>query len=153
MKIVLAVLVFVVCGTTIGSSQALNVIPTIDIRDLDDGWYKFERGFVSFDVEIINGRMVEGVVVWPDKSKYEGYLDGNNISGRGTYYWPNGIKYQGKFLNNRRQGKGSLILQDNTKWFGPWKDNKQHGKGKIFDANGKLVRKGVWENGREIKST
>lgn len=127
-------------------SQSLHTLPDFSTDDLIDGWYKFEAANIQFDVEVINGKMTQGVILWPDTSKYQGHLQHTTISGRGTYEWPNGIRYEGRFKNNMRHGKGSLILQNNSKWYGKWYENKKNGKGIVFDANGSISKQGVWTN-------
>lgn len=142
---------FLLTITTSLSAQKINSIPELDLDKFTNGWHQFEANTIIFDVEVKDSKIKKGIIVWTDGSRYSGTIKHHIISGRGTYVWPNGIRYEGRFLNNQRDGRGSFILQDNSKWYGTWQDDKQHGKGRIYDAKGKLVRKGVWENGREVK--
>lgn len=141
---------FLLTGITTLSAQKIHEVPELDLNKFTDDWYQFDALNVSFDVEIKATKITSGTIVWADGSSYMGTLKHHIITGKGTYVWANGIRYEGRFLNNQRHGRGSLILQDNTKWYGTWKNHQRHGKGKIYDANGALVRKGVWENGREV---
>lgn len=150
MKSLSITIFLLVITTTLSFSQKLNTIPNVDIREFPNGWHQFQAEFITFDVEIIDGRMVQGTIIWPDKSSYQGYLNHTEISGRGTYKWPNGMRYEGRFDNHGRHGKGSFILQDDTKWYGKWKNNKKNGKGKVYDAKGNLKSQGIWENDKLV---
>ena len=44
-----------------------------------------------------------------------------------------------------------MYEKDGTKWSGKWKNNEKNGKGKIFDKEGNLISKGVWENNKLVE--
>ncbi|WP_346881826.1 hypothetical protein [uncultured Algibacter sp.] len=139
--------------TTIASitAQNVNIIPSSPhIKQLPNGWHKFAFEGTNFDVEVEEGYLIKGNIVWFDGSKYSGQLSNFSISGRGTYSWVDGRRYEGSFKNNLRHGKGSLIEQDNSKWSGKWKNNKKNGKGTLFDKSGKIVKKGTWKENKYI---
>ncbi|WP_435625699.1 hypothetical protein [Flagellimonas sp.] len=111
---------------------------------LPDGWHKFIAGETYFDVEVKDGSMVKGNIVWFDGAKYSGALFGDIISGRGTYTWPDGSRYEGAFQNNTRHGRGTMIETDGSKWGGKWKYNQRNGRGKVFGVSGTVLQKGFW---------
>ena len=128
------------------SAQKINTIQENQVKYLPDGWHKFIEEEVYFDVEVKDGSMVKGIVVWFDGAKYSGSLFGDIISGSGTYTWPNGSRYEGGFQNNERHGRGTMIETDGSKWGGKWRMDKRNGRGKVFDKYGAVVQKGYWEN-------
>ena len=128
------------------SAQKINTIQENQVKYLPDGWHKFIEEEVYFDVEVKDGSMIKGIVVWFDGAKYSGSLFGDIISGSGTYTWPNGSRYEGGFQNNERHGRGTMIETDGSKWGGKWRMDKRNGRGKVFDKYGAVVQKGYWEN-------
>ena len=142
--IFLVVFVLTVCFV---NAQEMNFISNKIAKVLPNGWHKFKDAGVVYDVEVNDGWFVKGNVVWFDRSSYSGSLGSKGISGKGTYKWPNGDRYEGTSKNNARHGKGTMYWKNGTKFIGKWKNNKQHGKGKLFDAEGNIVKAGVWENG------
>jgi len=127
-------------------AQDLKEPVTKDIKLLDNGWHKFSSGGAIFDVEILEGNLVKGKVIWFDNTTYSGTFLRNRIGGRGTYTWPNGNRYEGGVKNNQRHGKGTMYWKDGTKYTGKWKNNLRHGKGQSFDTDGSLVQQGIWVN-------
>jgi len=123
-----------------------------DVRQLSNGWHKFQLQGATFDVEIAEGHYVKGNISWLDGTTYSGNLAGASIAGRGTYVWPDGSRYEGSFKKNKRHGKGTMIAADGSKWSGKWKHNKKNGKGKLFDAEGSVVQQGVWEEDQLIEA-
>ncbi len=150
MKEITMLLLFLSCVSIDGWSQNMNDVPTKAAEILPNGWHKFQLQGVVFDVEITDRAFVKGNIKWFDGSTYSGSLGRKGISGRGTYTWPNGERYEGATRNNMRHGKGTMYWEDGTKFSGKWRENKQHGKGKLFDANGEVVKSGIWQKGTFI---
>ncbi len=149
-KIVLA-LALLVTGLGSLTAQEFNRIPyNPEIKGLVDGWYKFSIEGTSFDVEVSLGRYVKGNISWFDGTTYSGDLSGTNLSGRGTYTWPDGSKYEGTFKKHQMHGKGSYTTVDGQKWSGKWKNNQKNGKGTMFDSEGSITKKGVWQSGELV---
>jgi len=138
---------FAVCFV---NGQEMNYISNKVVKLLPNGWHKFENAGVVYDVEVKEGRYVKGNIAWFDGTTYSGTLGSKGISGRGTYKWPNGERYEGTSKNSTRHGKGTMYWKDGTKFSGKWKNNLQNGKGKLFDAEGNIVKVGVWENGKFV---
>ena len=128
------------------SAQQIHTIMENKAKYLPDGWHKFVENEVYFDVEVKDGSMVKGIIVWYDGAKYSGSLFGDVISGSGTYTWPNGSRYEGGFQGNVQHGRGTKIEIDGSKWGGKWRYGQRNGKGKVFDSSGSLIKKGFWEN-------
>ncbi|AXT62335.1 hypothetical protein D1816_18855 [Aquimarina sp. AD10] len=145
MKKNIFLLIFVLGTIFYSTAQSLNDVPTRHIAKLTNGWYKFKSQGAIFDVEVLNGSLSKGIVIWFDTAKYSGSFVNNKISGKGTYTWPNGDYYEGAFKNNQRHGKGTMHWADGTKYTGKWKNDKQNGKGKLFDTAGAIVKQGVWQ--------
>ncbi len=147
MKTIFTFLLLFIIGLGQSWAQDLNVIPTVTVRQLPDGWHKFSEQGATFDVQVLGGSFVKGNVKWFDGASYSGTFSGNRISGRGTYKWADGQRYEGSFKNNERHGKGSMIANDGSKWSGKWKGNLKNGKGKMYDTEGAVVQEGVWVEG------
>lgn len=62
----------------------------------------------------------EGVIAYPDGSKYEGQFAAGKINGTGTWYYPNNDKYIGSFKDNLLDGRGILYKNDGTQLKGVW---------------------------------
>eukprot|EP00931_Biecheleriopsis_adriatica_P059305 TRINITY_DN35465_c0_g1_i1.p1 TRINITY_DN35465_c0_g1~~TRINITY_DN35465_c0_g1_i1.p1 ORF type:complete len:335 (-),score=59.77 TRINITY_DN35465_c0_g1_i1:132-1136(-) len=108
---------------------------------------------------------------WPDGSKYMGQWRGNSITGfghyigkdgrefRGTwkeaiihgcgfYSWPDGRTYRGQYDNDQKDGHGVFTGAGGKRFEGQWKAGKQHGWGVSYDADGGVVKQGIWNEGR-----
>ena len=135
------------------SAQKINTVPAKNIRQLPNGWHKFLSAGATFDVEVLNGSLLKGNIIWFDGSTYSGGFHNNTLTGKGTYTWTNGDRYEGSFKGNKRQGKGTMYKKDGSKHQGKWKNNKKHGKGKAYDSSGKLIKQGNWEDGVFIEKS
>ena len=142
--------IILLCSFTHLSAQKINTIYEQQAKYLPDGWHKFIEMEVYFDVEVKDGSMVRGIIVWFDGAKYSGSLFGDIIGGSGTYTWPDGSRYEGGFQDNARHGRGTMIEIDGSKWGGKWKADKRNGRGKAFNKEGVLIQKGYWENNEFI---
>jgi len=145
MKTTLALIAVIFAGLFTIQAQTINPVPSGAARQFPDGWHKFSAEGTVFDVEIQNGTLVQGNIVWFDGSTYSGHLSAKGISGRGTYTWADGTRYEGSFKSNQRHGKGTMYNLDGTKYGGKWKYDQKNGKGTVFSSEGDVVRKGVWE--------
>jgi hypothetical protein len=63
-------------------------------------------------------------------------IEGNCISGFGTYKYGSGAKYQGSFLNGKINGQGTLYFSNGDIYTGSWKSNYMDGSGELSYANG-----------------
>lgn len=62
-------------------------------------------------------------------------LQGNCVTGVGTYVYPSGAKYSGQFVNSRIQGIGTLWMNNGNVYSGQWNNNYREGKGKMVFKN------------------
>lgn len=111
-----------------------------------------------------------GVFEWQDQSKYYGqwengcingfghYIgkDGREFKGRwrnakihgcGRYDWPDGRSYSGQYEDDQKHGFGIFKWNDGLTFAGYWKDGKQHGQGRFCDADGNIIKEGLWDLG------
>ena len=74
------------------------------------------------------------------------------MSGYGVLYSKrNKFRYEGNFANDKFNGYGEYYHDDGWCYKGYFKDSVEHGEGIRYDKKGKIVQKGIWENG-EYKS-
>lgn len=84
---------------------------------LGEGKYVFAStglqvtGIVHGDMQhlVFNGN---GVMQWPDGSRYVGNLKDSKFDGRGRFAWANGGTYDGAWHEGRRQGHGTFETHD-----------------------------------------
>ena len=70
-------------------------------------------------------------------------------------YWDNcigtanigGVSYTGEFKKNMPHGKGRMIYYDKTVFEGNFKEAMPNGYGVFYDAEGKVIGKGMFVNG------
>ncbi len=95
-----------------------------------------------------------GYGVWETGSSYEGEWVNNMRHGDGVFRWKDGEWYEGRYENDLRTGPGIYHWKDGRRWDGEWLDDMRHGDGMLYEANGKVRVRGVWEKDklvREIK--
>ncbi|OPZ58557.1 MAG: MORN repeat protein [Candidatus Aminicenantes bacterium ADurb.Bin508] len=109
----------------------------------------------------------KGVMTWPEGARYEGDFVDGNFHGKGTYTWPEGYykgdwveghmtgkgiydyegeHYEGDFDHDRLSGKGIMTWADGTSYEGDWEGGQRTGYGVLKDKNGKVLKKGRFEN-------
>lgn len=125
-------------------AQQLNFVPGSYVKNLADGWYKYESEGVKLDVGVTAGFIYEGNIKWFDNDSYSGELRANEFSGKGTYTWADGQRYEGTFKKNKRHGKGTLYRKNGEKVSGKWKNDELSGKVKIWKTDG-TVEEVVWD--------
>ena len=130
----------------------------------------------SYEGEYVEGKKEGyGIFKWHDKSMYEGQFKNSNIHGKGKYIfadgreydgdwennklhgkgkfkWPDGRVYTGEYKNDKKDGMGLFEWPDGKKYNGEWKNGKQHGYGESYNVAEKTWKKGIYENGKKIKS-
>ena len=125
----------------------------------------------KFIGKFINGKIIEGTVLYPGGSKYVGLIkndvphgqgnftfsDGSKYygewkngkgHGNGTKTWTDGKKYSGKFKNDKPDGQGTFEYPDGSSYSGELKNGKKHGKGTLTYSDGK-VYVGEFVDGQE----
>ncbi len=71
----------------------------------------------------------QGIQLWPDGSKYEGYWKDDMANGRGRLIHADGDVYEGDWRNDKAEGEGTYTHMDGAQYVGQWYDDKQHGYG------------------------
>lgn len=88
----------------------------------------------------------QGTATYPDGTKYVGQWNCGKQEGFGTNTFPDGSTYKGNFKDGLRHGHGIANFSNGSKYKGEWKSGVKHGRGVETDANGKVIRKGCWDN-------
>ena len=102
----------------------------------------------NFCDNMFNGK---GKYTWSDKREYIGEWEMNQMNGYGIFKWPDGRKYQGDYKKDKKEGFGVFFWPDGRIFKGHWNNGKQHGEGEFFDPKRNIWRKGLWDNGKNIK--
>ena len=68
-------------------------------------------------------------IVYPDKTKYQGYVKNGKRHGKGKFTWNSGAYYDGDFVEDVMEGNGLLVFQDKSTYKGLWKNNLRQGEG------------------------
>ncbi|MFD0694955.1 stalk domain-containing protein [Paenibacillus sp. GCM10027628] len=95
----------------------------------------------------------KGTLVFPDVTKYEGTFLNGLQDGYGTLTGVQGWKYIGDFKSNQSDGNGKFIFADGQYYIGNFKNNKMDGQGTEYDANGNVVRSGLYSSGQYLGVT
>ena len=106
---------------------------------------EYEGDFVN---NMFNGK---GKYTWSDKREYIGEWEANQMNGYGIFKWPDGRKYQGDYKKDKKEGYGLFYWPDGRIFKGFWSNGKQHGEGEFYDPKKNNWKKGVWENGKNIR--
>ena len=87
------------------------------------------------------------IVVYTDKTTYEGEWVDTKKHGKGVETWPNGYIYTGEFKNSLWSGQGILTFPDGSTYDGEWANGFMNGQGTFTWADGKQ-KTGIWKNGK-----
>lgn len=85
-----------------------------------------------------------GAGLWKKGGHYSGMWKDNLRHGKGIYYWADGEHYEGEFKADKRDGIGTYTWQNGLYYIGSWKEDKRHGEGVLYEKNGNIRLKGVW---------
>jgi hypothetical protein len=84
----------------------------------------------------------EHVGQWKDDQK----------NGFANVKFSNGDIYDGDYKNNKRQGQGTYFFWvDGSKYIGAWENDMKNGQGILYDKNGKILKSGMWQNGKNTE--
>jgi cell division septation protein DedD len=92
----------------------------------------------------------QGIMTYPDGSKYIGQWKNDRRSGQGTYTYFDGGKYEGQWKDGRKNGQGTYFYSDGGKYIGRFKDGNTCGKGIMSFPDGHEY-KGELVNGSFVK--
>jgi len=89
-----------------------------------------------------------GEVLFPDGSRYEGFLsEPGHAHGQGVYVSANGTIYDGQWRNGQAHGHGKRTHYDGSIYEGEWRFDEKSGSGIEWLAGGELY-KGFFHRGR-----
>lgn len=108
--------------------------------------YQSKYGCIQGDC--ING---EGIYVFKDGDRYEGFFKNSKFHGQGLMLWNNGSGsgysgYKGKFLEGQIDGYGLYAFANGDTYEGVFEKGKFHGQG-IYKYNSGGSYAGEWVNG------
>jgi len=87
-----------------------------------------------------------GVYLAAAGERYEGaYLDWKQ-HGDGVYAFPVGHRYEGENRDSKYQGYGVFRFPNGARQEGAYSGDKRNGYGVAFDATGRIVQQGIYEN-------
>lgn len=103
------------------------------------------RGVNPSDIPRRSGR---GLMVYSDRTMYEGDWVDDERHGHGICYFPSGNIYIGSFAHGHMEGPGSMLYHDGDFFTGSFRQSVCHGIG-VFYSGGTEVR-GEWRNGVRV---
>lgn len=71
----------------------------------------------------------------------------NGVNPCYVFRFNNDWGYFGERVNGKKEGKGYMIFRDGRKYVGEFSNNTITGYGELYDATGKLITKGYWDDG------
>ncbi len=78
-------------------------------------------------------------------------IQGDCITGKGTYIFPSGTKYEGDFLHGEIHGKGTCYYKDGSIYKGNWVHRFPEGDGELMYKDGSK-KTGKWKRGQLVDS-
>lgn len=94
-----------------------------------------------------------GVGTYETGSVYRGDWKNNLRDGKGEFRWKDGDIYVGHFSKDYRQGQGTYTWKNGDHYVGGWYQDRRHGQGTLYDKDGKVKKKGVWQNDVLVKES
>ena len=94
--------------------------------------FQFENGAVYSGIcsfLIFLGQMVgiiregEGVQIWADGAKYEGFWKKNRANGEGIFFHADGDIYSGTWKEDKASGYGTYTHINGAKYEGQWEED------------------------------
>lgn len=101
----------------------------------------------------VNGRLIFGVMTYPDGTRYEGaWVDGQR-EGHGCCDFPDGSRYEGDFHKGDFHGHGQLVWSDGGFYDGDFVQGVMEGEGMEVRGDGTLRHDGLWRKGLPVQVT
>ena len=115
-------------------------------------WTGCEGSFKSQDGSILtgsfrNGKIFQGIALYPGGAKYIGKFKNNKPEGQGTFEYSDGSKYFGDWVNGKNFGNGTKVWSDGKKYAGKFKNDLPHGVGTFTYPDGEEYV-GEFKNGK-----
>jgi hypothetical protein len=122
--------------------------PPETVWDACVGEYRFEDGATY--VGEVRDWMAHGsgTATLLNGETYVGDFRDGKFSGRGTYFFQSGATYVGDWRDDKRHGQGTYTFPDGAAYVGEFRDDKLHGRGTLYAPDGRVLRQGVWIDGR-----
>lgn len=96
----------------------------------------------------------EPTFVTDEGTKYYGSVLNGKANGKGTQITKDGVINIGNWINGHMNGKGIHYYKDGSYFIGSFTNGgRYHGKGAEHTADGKVIRRGVWDNGRFVEKS
>ena len=89
-------------------------------------------------------------MIYFDGKVYTGEWRDNLWHGEGSIEFPNGSRYDGKLKNHQFDGFGKFTDADGSSFEGYWSRRKKHGFGEEKDSQGRVIKKGLWQQNKFI---
>lgn len=110
-----------------------------------------ENDVVKSEEKLSESDIVNGILDFPDGSRWEGDFSLNRSCGQGKKFSDsNSLIYKGMEVNNWYEGSGVSFVDEPFSsiptYDGEWCHGKKHGFGKTFDLKGDVIREGMWLN-------
>ncbi len=97
------------------------------------------------------GAVCYRIYYWSDGAHYEGEFrqDAGSIrDGYGVYTTADGHHYEGQWSRERMSGYMVSTAPNGEQYEGEFRDNLANGRGILLDPGGKLVKSGIWRDGK-----
>ena len=140
-------------GAPHGRGTATFISGNKYVGEFRDGEYDGQGTFTFADGEKYVGsykdgkRHGQGTYTWPDGDQYVGDHRNGKSHGLGTYTFASGASYFGEYKDGKRHGQGTYTWPDGAKDVGTFRDGKLNGFAVSYDANGTVVKQGIWKDG------
>lgn len=123
-----------------------------------EGTYTLKIGN-TYKGQFVNGQYNGyGVYSWASGSVYEGYWKDNQMDGHGKVTYKNGNTYEGPYVRGVRNGTFVIRMTTDSPTNCPsstrlevnYKNGVMEGNGKCYDAEGRILYEGPFQNGRPV---
>ena len=100
--------------------------------------------------------------LWNEIYSYHGNFKNNKLQGQGTLKYIGKcidlnssfvIMYKGNFNNNKKDGYGYEIYYNKEFYKGSFFNDLRHGNGTLFNMNGEIKIKSLWELGKSVNNS
>lgn len=138
MKKIFLLLSIAVAIMTISCASEKVKKTTYDNKDVYEGQY------------VDGKRDGEGTYNYNNGDKYVGNFKEGKREGKGSYSFKSGATYTGEFKDNKFNGQGTYIFPNGNKYTGEFADNTFNGEGTLVAADGTVIHKGKFKDGKPV---
>ena len=94
----------------------------------------------------------EGRLTYKNGEHYIGDFKNGKFAGHGTFTYKDGDVYRGEYSAGKKSGHGEYLWTDGDYYKGQWRSDKYNGEGEYFQIAKNQKMKGVWKNGKKVRS-